>query len=188
MAHSTAQMSAPPTGSVAATPPFETLVDRHAAELRRFIGRTVRAPADVDDLCQEVLLRAHRGYRRLEGQPDAQPRAWLYRIAANVCVDYLRRGGRHSSVELVETASGAPGPDEVAATREELERVVALLAQLPPRQRTALELRRLGGLDYAEVAHRMGGTEQAARANVYQAVRRLKQGLEEPQSVQEAPR
>lgn len=170
-----ASLATPPGGEPV---PFELLVKRHGAELRRFIGRTVRSSADADDLCQETLLRAHYGYGRLERQADAQRRAWLFRIAANVCVDYLRKRRREPSVELADVASRQAGPDDVAIAQDELRRVRELMAHLPPRQREALVLRRLRGLDYAEVAQRMGGTAETARANVYQAIRRLRQALD----------
>ncbi len=153
-------------------------MERHAAELRRFVARSA-PPADVDDLCQEAFLRAHRAYGRLDGQAGAQPRAWLYRIAANVCADHFRRMKRRPAVELTEAPSPAPGPDEAAVANETAARVRTLVAALPRRQRQALVLRRLRGLDYAAIAREMGGNEAGARANVYQAIRRLRRALDE---------
>ena len=61
--------------------------------------------------------------------------------------------------------------------REESRAIVRAVEALPPRQRAALVLRRFHGLDYAEIAASVGGTEATARANVYQAVKKLRAAL-----------
>ena len=158
---------------------FETLLEQHGAEVRRFVQRLVRGSADSEDLCQEAFLRAYRGYGRIHGQPEAQPRAWLFRVAGNVCLDYLRRQARHRSVELVADVVSPGVLEDGVVARAEVDRLRALVQELPARQRRALTLRRVEGLDYPEVARLMGGTPEAARANVYQAVRQLKRAMEQ---------
>jgi RNA polymerase sigma-70 factor (ECF subfamily) len=63
--------------------------------------------------------------------------------------------------------------------RERLRRVARAVDALPPKQRAALMLRRFHGLGYADIAASLGGNEAAARANVYQAVKRLRVALED---------
>jgi RNA polymerase sigma-70 factor (ECF subfamily) len=173
----------PPPPFQAPREPFEALVERHQAEIERFIRRHTGAGAgpagggfaDVADLCQETFLRALRAYDRVG--PETHARAWLYRIAANVCTDHWRRHGRQpptaTLTDLTPAAAPDDSPEAALLAREDAERVRAAIAQLPPRQRRALELRRLHGLSYAEVARLMGGSAETARANVYQALRRL---------------
>lgn len=165
---------------------MEALAVRYQGEIARFIRRSVPA-ADADDLCQETFLRAHRAYAALIERPEAQPRPWLYRIAANVCIDHLRRKSRRIVAPLVDGPRGGPGPDDIAIAREELARVRAAIEGLPARQRQALVLRRVYGLSYAATARMMGGSEEAARANVYQAIKRLKVVLDTGPSEEGAP-
>lgn len=155
---------------------FRVLVEAHGAALRGFVGRLVGNSADADDLTQEALVRALRAFGKVAAQADANPRAWLYRIAANVCTDHFRRIGRGREVGSAPLAAlVAPASVEGAAEdREAVERARRLLSQVPPRQRRAFVLRRLRGLSYEDVAEEMGGNPDAARANVYQAARRLK--------------
>lgn len=152
------------------------LVEAHGSALRGFVGRLVGNAADADDLTQEVLVRACRGFGKIAAQTDASPRAWLYRIAANVCADHFRWRARQREVgpDALAALVSPASVERVALDREAVERARRLLNQVPPRQRRAFVLRRLRGLGYDEVARAMGGTPEAARANVYQAARRLK--------------
>lgn len=147
-------------------------IGTYAAEIERFAGRMLGNATDAEDVCQEVFTRAFAAYGRFDG---AQPRPWLYRVAGNVCVDRLRR--RKQEMPWPAAFDVAVPVDEEPAGPVDslrLERLRDLIGTLPHRQREALCLRRLDGLDYAEVAARMGGTPDAARANVYQALRRLR--------------
>ena len=94
--------------------PFPTLVEQHQAEIRRFVLRKVREPAIADDLCQETFLRGFRAYSRLT-DPEANVRAWLFKIAANVCVDHFRRLGRESALRT------EPLPDDLPTTDGEVD-------------------------------------------------------------------
>lgn len=168
-------VTVPHTDAEAGLPPFDLLLRRHEREIGRYIHRLVRGGADADDLCQETFLRAYRAYGRLAGQTGAHPRAWLYRIASNVCLDYLRRQRREQPLDrIADHPSEAASVEQQAEARQDAEQVQRLIRQLPGRQRDALVLRRLQGLSYEEVASAMGGTAEAARANVYQAAKRLK--------------
>ena len=149
------------------------LLAAYGIELARHLRRLVRDDDVAQDLLQDTLFRAHRALTRL-GQ-GANERAWLYRIATNAALNHLRdrkrerlaleRHAREQDGAAVETETH--GGDR----REALWRRVA---ELPERQRVALTLRVADELEYDEIALRMGGTAQGARANVYQAVKRLR--------------
>lgn len=159
-------------------PTFEALVDAHSAEIFAYLFRLVRETGDAQDCLQEAYLRAYRAYPRLEAH--ANVRAWLYRIATNVAFTHLRRRRREGAWQVVvdeqQPARGASTAGR-AVRRLVLARLAAAVERLPAQQRAALVLRQYQGLSYAEVAAALGGTEAAARANVYQALKKLREDL-----------
>jgi RNA polymerase sigma-70 factor (ECF subfamily) len=156
---------------MAATDRLALLLARHGLEIARHLRRMVRDDEIARDLLQDTLLRAHRSLERLS--PDANARAWLYRIATNLALNHIRSRARETrALERVarEHDAAAPAHRDDDRRRELWLRVAAL----PERQRTALTLRVADELEYDEIAARMGCTPEAARANVYQAKRRLR--------------
>lgn len=152
------------------------LLAMYGLELARHIRRLVRDDATTEDLLQETLLRAHRALTRLG--PRVNERAWLYRIATNTSLNHLRgqarerRAMEHLARETdVDETPARDGSGEFERRRQALWNRVATL---PERQRVALTLRVADELDYADIAARMGCSEDAARAHVYQATRKLR--------------
>jgi len=159
---------------------FETLVNAHSAEIFAYLWRMVRDEADAQDCLQEAFLRAYRAYDRLDGR--ANQRAWLYRIATNVALTHLKRRGREAARRLPlvpDLLADDPSPGEAAIWRETIEAVFAAVERLPPQQRAALILRKYQALSYTEIAGTLGCSEEAARANVYQAIKKLRSELGE---------
>jgi RNA polymerase sigma-70 factor (ECF subfamily) len=159
--------------AVGAAPPcFDDLVDTHQPAIYRFLYRLCLGHRqDAEDLCQETLLRAYRAYARLDG--EANHRAWLYRIAYNAFLNARRRA---RPTEL---------PDELAAPadegrdgRELVSAIAAFVQTLPPKQRAAMILRHVEGRGYDEVARVLGCSEDSARANVFQAVKKVRARFE----------
>jgi RNA polymerase sigma-70 factor (ECF subfamily) len=155
---------------------FDQLAERRRPEILAYLVRMLGNRDDAEDACQETFLRAHAAFGRLDGA--ANTRAWLYRIATNTALNLARGRSRRTS-RLAETdpdtLAGVAGA--VIEAREDLRAVGRAVATLPPRQRAALMLRCFEGLDYADIAASVGGTAEAARANVYQAVRKLRAAL-----------
>ncbi|HEY2806541.1 MAG TPA: sigma-70 family RNA polymerase sigma factor [Gemmatimonadales bacterium] len=152
------------------------LLGAHGIELARHLRRMVRDDDVAQDLLQDTLLRAHRALTRLG--PGANERAWLYRIATNAALNYLRDKARER--RAMELHARERDADEGGhANTDGAESRLALwqrVADLPERQRVALTLRIADELEYDEIAERMGCTEAAARANVYQATKKLRLG------------
>jgi RNA polymerase sigma-70 factor (ECF subfamily) len=154
-------------------PSFAALVERHRAEILAYLVRLLGNRDDAQDACQETLLRAHRAFPGLAR--GSRPRAWLYRIATRSAQNAVRRRGRTTGrVAPVDPDSLAAGAADAGERRAEFRTVARAVAGLPPRQRAALVLRMLQDLDYAEIAAVLGGNAVAARANVYQALKRLR--------------
>ena len=155
--------------------PLADLVERHRPEILGYLTRVLGDEHEAQDACQEALLRAHRAFGRLAAGSNS--RAWLYRIATNCALNARRSRARKAARIVpvdVDTLPASPAP---AVERERLEVVARAIDALPPRQRAALMLRQFQGLGYAEIAATLGGNEVAARANVYQAVRKLRASL-----------
>ncbi len=133
---------------------------------------TVRSLRDVDlaqDAFQETFLRAFRAYSRLP--ETANYRAWLYRIASNVCHDARRQRARRP-LPLDEALLYG---DSLEDSAHELALAVrSFVDSLPGRQREAVLLRKFQGLGYDEIATALGCSMDAARANVYQGLRKVR--------------
>lgn len=163
-------------------PPFEELIDRHGAELFRYLWRLLRNPDDAQDCLQETYVRAFRSYARLRSA--ANLRAWLYKIATNVARTHGRRqtrlAGRTADLDVdlvAEADSGSPEWEEGGM----LAKVVQTVNGLPYRQREALMMRKYQGLSYGEIALALGCTPTTARAHVYQAMGKLRKRFGEPE-------
>jgi RNA polymerase sigma-70 factor (ECF subfamily) len=163
-------------GTTAVPLDFDALVDAHGAQVHAYLWRLLRDPADADDCLQETFLRAYKARGR--ARDHANPQAWLYRIATNTARTHLRRRARESArtAPLDPELRAAPGhgPAEQAAQAETLRAVARAVEALPDQQRAALILRKYQELSYAEVAAVLQSSEAAARANVYQALRKVR--------------
>ncbi len=146
-------------------PPFESLVDAHAGELHRFLSAWV-GPADAEDCLQETFMSALRAYPRLRSTDHL--RAWLYTIAQRKATDLARRRSRQPTLAL-------DGIEPVAASAPESDDALwAHVGRLPAKQRAAVIQRFALDLAYAEIAARMGTSEEAARQNVRAGLIRLR--------------
>lgn len=128
----------------------------------------------AEDALQDAFLRALRAYDRLD--EAANTRAWLYRIARNVARTQLKRDQRfHDHTELHEgfVDRSPPVPEQVE-TREESRELLEAVQRLPHQQREALILRKYQELNYAEIGLALECSPDAARANVYQALKKLR--------------
>jgi RNA polymerase sigma-70 factor (ECF subfamily) len=163
---------------MSARAPFERLVERHRAEITAYLRRLLGDAHEAEDLAQDTWLRAHRAFGRLPA--DANTRAWLYRIATNRARTALRGRGtarRRTSALEVDTLAGRRIDPTDALMVPAVARAVE---RLPAKQRAALVARRFHDLDYDEIALTLGCSAESARANVYQAVRKLREWLEHP--------
>jgi RNA polymerase sigma-70 factor (ECF subfamily) len=153
---------------------FEQLAEARRAEILGYLRRLLGDPHEAEDACQETLLRAYRAFARLPA--DANTRAWLYKIATNTAFNLLKRRHRERErtvdMDLDRLASAA-----TVDQRDDLRAVAHAVEALPPKQRAALMQRQFQGLSYAEIAGALGCSEASARANVYQALKKLRAAL-----------
>lgn len=168
---------------MALAPDFEELVERHSAEIFAYVWRMLRDAHDAEDCLQETFLRAFRSYGRV--RVGTNYRAWLYKIATNTARSQWKRRKRTEIYTAdLDPEVQADGPS--LADRVERKALLAAVAcaveELPDHQRAALIMRKYQELSYAEIAAALECSEAAARANVYQAVKRLRQQIDIEQS------
>jgi RNA polymerase sigma factor (sigma-70 family) len=147
-------------------PPFQALLDSEGTGVHRFLVATV-GPVDADDCFQETWLSALRAYPRL--RDGSNLRGWILTVAHRKAIDHIRARSRRATplAEPPETAVPAIEPDGVPE-------LWGHVRALPPKQRTAIALRTVADLAYADVARIMGTSEEAARRNVHEALQRLR--------------
>ncbi len=169
---------------------FDSLTRAHRRELHVHCYRMLASFDEAEDAVQETLLRAWRAREDFTGGPFA--RAWLYRIATNVCLNLLRSRSRRTGSPgtppevawlqpypdrlLDQLAPSDEQPDAVVVARETIELAfLTALQVLPPRQRAALIARDVLDLTAAETAELLGTSVAAANS----AVQRARAGLHE---------
>ena len=168
------------------TDAFNQLVVRWERPIFALAYRVLGQEDDARDVCQEAFLRAFRAIRGFRGQ--AKFSSWLYRIALNLCRDWIRRERRVTMVAPPGDAETGPldvlaDPDsyalEEAVMRRELGRAVArVMADLPEEQRTAIVLKEYHGLTFQEIADLQGCPLSTVKTRVYQGLAALRGRLE----------
>ena len=155
---------------------FRAIHDRYRQRLFAYTRQMLPARPDAEDALQDVFVRAYSGLRASQGRLVL--RAWLYRIAHNRCIDELRRPAPPPP-EVLELVR-APADDPIAAAdqRESLRRLVIDVRRLPEQQRSALLMRELGGMAYADMADALGVSVPAVKSLLVRARIALAQALE----------
>lgn len=154
-------------GQVSTLPPFQALLDEHAAAvmavLRGAVGRE-----GAEDCFQETFLAALRGYPKLEDSRNL--RGWLFTIAHRKAIDHHRARGRQPVpvAEVGEVGVTDPEPDG---------EIWGLVGALPPKQRAAVTLRYACDLPHDEIAAALGCSPEAARRSLHEGIKRLRKEL-----------
>jgi RNA polymerase sigma factor (sigma-70 family) len=147
---------------------FAALFSRYHAPLVRYCRSMLLDPEDAQDAAQNALTAALRSLRSERAALPLRLRPWLYRIAHNEAIAVARRRSPASATGLDEEAAALAAPDDSEA-REAFRELLGDLRELPERQRSALVLRELEGLSYAEVAGALDLSGDAARQAVFEA-------------------
>ena len=170
---------------------FNVLISRWERPIYALAYRVIGREEDARDVTQETFLRAFRALRGFKG--DAKFSSWLYRIALNLCHDWMRKERRTPLVAVpegveVEQLAAERGPIESVedlAARAELSRgVAAAMEHLPAEQRQAIILKQYHGLTFQEIADLMKCPLSTVKTRVYQGLSTLRKQLGE----QMAPR
>lgn len=164
---------------------FETLYDRHALPVWRFVRRSLPDASVADDLVQDVWFTLVRHAPQYEVR--AKFRTWLFTLAHHRLADHWRTHKQHASLDA-ETEDGAAlaetlaaesgfGPERRLSSREQAQALLDALADLPAAQREAFLLQAEGGLSLAEIAQATGVTQETAKSRLRYARARLRETL-----------
>jgi RNA polymerase sigma-70 factor (ECF subfamily) len=163
---------------------FNQLVTRWERPIYALAFRVLGREEDARDICQETFLRAFRAMPGFKG--EAKFSSWLYRIALNLCRDWIRRRRRQPVVEVPEDVdlsdlAALQGPSEsiedLVARRRLSEAVGLAMAQLPEEQRTAIVLKEYHGLTFQEIADLQGCPLSTVKTRLYQGLSQLRRAL-----------
>ncbi len=148
---------------------FNVLHDRYRQRLFAYVRQMLSAQSrqDAEDVLQDVFVRAFGALRA-----DARPvnvRAWLYRVAHNRCIDHLRRPVPAPSDVFEMSRTPLHDPLEDAQRREDLRRLVTDVGRLPDQQRSALLMREIDGMSYADLATALDVTVPAVKSLLVRA-------------------
>jgi len=166
---------------------FQILVERHQASLLNMIYRFIGDRTKSQDLAQEVFLRVWQAAGRYE--PNAKFTTWLYRIAANLCLNELKASRRkrwlrffHADTEEQTVgeenfSNGSPSPEDLLLARERSRQITSALQSLPENQRLALILKRYDDLSYEEIARILNCSVSAVESLLVRAKRNLQEKL-----------
>lgn len=157
---------------------FGLLVEKYQHRLAKLVSRYIYDSAEVEDVCQEALIKAYRAIGNFRGESAFY--TWLYRIAVNTAKNYLISQGRRppksdiDAEDAVQNEAGAAmretgTPEANALTRELAETVTRAVDNLPEDLKMAITLREIEGLSYDEIAEVMACPIGTVRSRIFRA-------------------
>lgn len=174
---------------------FRHVFEQHYQAVHRYFEKRGFRGDEALDLTQETFLRAYRGWATFRGESSTA--TWIYRIAANTYYKELRRRGadKRSAHEVSLSAADDDGlggllaaigdprahdPLDAAVRREQLRRLAGAFAELPNQMRTCLQLQLERGMANRDIAELLRVSPQTVKAHLFQARRRLKAAIADP--------
>jgi RNA polymerase sigma-70 factor (ECF subfamily) len=172
---------------------FQVLFNKYSGAIVKFAYRFLGSRDRAEEVAQTAFLQLYRARTRY--QPKARFATFLYRIAANLCLNELRRFEYSGKIESLDTSDeseagnasladrlpdhDSPGPAQRLACREVATEVKKVLQRLPPNQRMALLLARVDGFSYQEVAENLDTSVSAVKSLIFRATETLRRDLGE---------
>lgn len=162
---------------------FEQLVVLYQPQVYRLAYRMTNHPEDAADLTQEIFLKAWTNLEKFEFKSAFS--TWLYRLASNLCIDFLRNSRRKPSVPLtfedaegeeqrIEVIDPAPQPEDALLAAEQQEQLNAAMLDLEPEHRQILTLRVVNDLSYTDIAEILGIKEGTVKSRIARAREKLR--------------
>jgi RNA polymerase sigma-70 factor, ECF subfamily len=161
---------------------FSELYKAHLRDVYSYSYYRVGNHHDAEDLTEQTFLQAYRHFERAQRESKGRPlRPWLIRIAHNLAANYYRDRSRRPQTQLDDAAvlSEPHATAELVEQREELEEVLAGVANLPDDRREALIMRFALDMDNREIARALGRSEGATKVLIHRAIRQLDENLKE---------
>jgi RNA polymerase sigma factor (sigma-70 family) len=152
----------------------------HEGDVRRWLGRFVLAPADIDDVIQESYCRiaALESVAHIENG-----RAYLFQTARHLVLEHIRRArivriDSVTDIELRSIADEGPSPERILSGARQLELVRSLIERLPPKCREIFVLRRIHGVPQMEIARELGVSENTVEMHAKRGLKIILRALE----------
>src|SRR3954469_10886127 len=169
---------------------FEYLVEKYRRPMLGFMYRVARNTHVAEELAQEVFLRVYRA--RQTYNAEAKFSTWLYRIASNLSVNYIR-DTKHERPEMsvsldepdeetgttLDLADKTMNAEQVLLRRERMAAIKRHVQALPERQRTAVLMHKYQGMDYRQIADVLHISESATKSLLFRAYETLRERLKE---------
>lgn len=168
------------------TEAFNALVLKYQNRIAKLIYRHIHDAETTKDLCQEVFLKVYKSLSKFKGNSAFY--SWLYRIAMNSCIDYVRQQNRRKTIGLDDLEGGTeeflliskqPSPSHLIEMEELGDIIDKAVNQLPPKQQQVFRLRYEKKLQIKEVAVLINRSEGTVKTHLHHAHRRLR-GLLRP--------
>jgi RNA polymerase sigma-70 factor (ECF subfamily) len=162
---------------------FSELYRTHLRDVYSYAYYRVGNHHDAEDISEQTFLQAYRHFERAQRESDGRPlRPWLIRIAHNLAANYYRDRARkpQTTIEDAGTISAPHTTEALVEGREELQRIIEGVGQLPDDRREALIMRFALGMDNREIARAMGRTDGATKVLLHRATKQLEEIVKQP--------
>ena len=152
---------------------FAYLFDRYRDAIRRLFVQRLCGSDDADDLLQETFIKVYINLNRY--RPDYTFGQWIYTIARNTFIDYVRRRQEEQPIDerFAAPASGAPTPEESVINLQRRSQIEYYLSQLPPRYRRLVEMRFFDEYSYEEIAVKLSLPLGTVKTQIHRARERM---------------
>ena len=156
---------------------FAQLYEEYFDKIYRYVALRIGDRMEAEDITQQVFLNAIKAISsfKWKGIPFS---AWLFRIAHNQVVDYLRKKTKRATAPLEKSlVTGGDDPQLIFERRSDIEQLISATRKLTPAQREVISLRFAGEMSVAQVAKVMGKSEGAVKALQHSAIVALRKVL-----------
>jgi RNA polymerase sigma-70 factor (ECF subfamily) len=166
---------------------FTALYKAHLRDVYSYSYYRVGNHHDAEDLTEQTFLQAYRHFARAQRESEGRPlRPWLIRIAHNLAANYYRDRSRRpqTSIDDAGELSAAHTTEALVESREDLNRILECVQQLPDDRREALIMRFALGMDNREIARALGRTDGATKVLLHRSIKQLEQLVAEQEAGQ----
>jgi RNA polymerase sigma-70 factor, ECF subfamily len=165
---------------------YSELYRSHLRDVYSYAYYRVGNHHDAEDLTEQTFLQAYRHFERALAESDGRPlRPWLIRIAHNLAANLYRDRSRkpQTAIDDTTTLQTVHTTEDLVEGRDELQRILKGIEQLPDDRREALIMRFSLGMDNREIARAMGRTDGATKVLIHRAIRQLEDIVREETTV-----